>query len=119
MLPSDEAERGGCRSAEQRARFAKITANPSRGAVHAGWSTYPRAAHSRRALAEGQTSDSAQLERPVAEAFQRCRGGDGISGRVVALDHRYRDIIDRRTARGGITAVGVEGSGPVAGSRSG
>jgi uncharacterized protein YlxP (DUF503 family) len=26
MLPSDEAERGGCRSAEQRARFSQITA---------------------------------------------------------------------------------------------
>src|SRR5258708_39485280 len=26
MLPSDEAERGGCRSEEQRARFSQITA---------------------------------------------------------------------------------------------
>ena len=119
MLPSDEAERGGCRSTEQRARFAQITANPSRGAVHAGRSTNPRAAHSRRALAEGQTTDSTQLVRPVAKTLLRCRGGDGISGRVVALDHRYRDIIDRRTARGGIAAVGVEGSGSIAGSRSG
>src|SRR5712672_3722781 len=93
--------------------------NPSRGAVHAGRSTYPRAAHSRRALAEGQTSDSAQLERPVAKTLQRCRGGDGISGRVVALDYRRSDIVDRRTARGGIATVGAAGSGPVAWSGPG
>jgi len=36
MLPGDEAKRGGRRSPEHRTRVAQITANPSRGAAHAG-----------------------------------------------------------------------------------
>src|SRR5258708_27286922 len=98
VLPGDEAERRGSRSAEQRTRVAKITANPSRGAAHAGRSTYPRAAYSGRTFAEGQAADCAQLERPAAAAFQRRGGGDGISGGVAALDHRRGGIVNRRTA---------------------
>src|SRR6266478_7266619 len=82
VLPGDEAERRGSRSAEQRTRVAKITANPSRGAAHAGRSTYPRAAYSGRTFAEGQAADCAQLERPVAAAFQRRGGGDRKSTRL-------------------------------------